>query len=203
MTAGGSHTFFEKAPSTKFVVKNVAPNGKRVRVFNYPIRNGETRDLLAIPEISEAYIRHSLLKGELRVKFLHRELIVIDSDIDLLQFNSQHLAFLQSIGITEGLQVSGTGSARAFLHKVGVSLLGTKDGSNRIFTTPEVFINDSIGGDLLTISVFHDGKRLVENEEYMLVESGGSGSGYDTVVITAFAPIEDSTLIANYFTDLP
>jgi len=196
-------TFFPKAPSTKFVVRNIAPNNKTVRVFGVPIRNGATYDLLAVPDISEATIRHSLLKGQLLIKFQCKELFVADSDIDLLQFNDEHKAFLQSIGITKGLEVTGTGTARAFLHKVGVSLLGVKDGSNRTFTTPDIFINEDISGDLLTISIFHDGNRLVEDDEYVLAESGGAGTGFDTIVITAFKPKPKSTLIANYFTDIP
>ena len=38
------HTWFPKAPSTCFVVKNIAPFGKRIKIFNYPIVNGGTRD---------------------------------------------------------------------------------------------------------------------------------------------------------------
>ena len=196
-------TLFKKAPSTKFVVKNIAPNNKTVRVFNTPIRNRDTYDLLSVPDISEADIRHSLLKGELLTKFKYQELFVVESDIDLLQFNDSHKSFLQSIGITKGLEVTGSGSSRTFLHKVGVVLLGVKNQSNRIFTTPDVFLNENVGGDLLTISIFHDGNRLVENEEYVLQESGGVGTGYDTVIITTFKPKPKSTLIANYFINIP
>lgn len=196
-------TLFPKAPSTKFVVRNIAPNNKTVRVFNVPIRNRATYDLLAVPDISEASIRHSLLKGELLIKFQCKELFVVDSDIDLLQFNDEHKAFLQSIGITKGLEVTGTGTARAFLHKVNVSLLGVQDGSNRTFTTPDIFLNEDLSGDLLTISIFHDGNRLVEDEEYVLIESGGAGTGFDTIVITAFKPKAKSKIRVNYFTDIP
>lgn len=102
----GYDTWFIKRPSTRFVVKNIAPRGKRVRVFAYPINNGETRDLLAIPGVSEADIRHALLKGALMIKLQNKELIVVDSDIDLLQFNDEHKLFLQSVGITKGLEVT-------------------------------------------------------------------------------------------------
>ena len=196
-------TLFPKAPSTKFVVRNIAPNKKTVRVFNTPIRNRDTYDLLSVPDISEANIRHSLLKGELRIKFLCQELFVVDSDIDLLQFNDEHKAFLQSIGITKGLEVTGTGTARAFLHKVNVSLLGVLDGSNRIFTTPDIFFNEDLSGDLLTISIFHDGNRLTEDEEYLLSESGGVGTGFDTITFIAFKPKAKSKIRVNYFTDIP
>src|SRR5574338_1584724 len=43
---------------------------KVIFIFHYPINPGETRDLLAIPGVQEADIRASLLKGELRHKFL-------------------------------------------------------------------------------------------------------------------------------------
>ena len=196
-------TFFTKAPGTEFVVKNIALNNKTVRVFNTPIRNRDTYDLLSVPDISEANIRHSLLKGELRIKFSCQELVVVSSNIDLLQFSNQHKTWLQSIGITDGLEITGTGSSRTFLHKINIRMLGIKNGSNRTFTTPDVFINEDVGGDLLTISIFHDGNRLVEDDEYVLAESGGAGTGFNTVIITAFKPKAESTLIANYFTDIP
>lgn len=116
----GYGTWFPKRPSTKFVVKNVARKGKRVRVFNYPINNGDTRDLLAIPEVSEADIRHSLLKGELQIKLDPniRELIVVESDIDLLQFNDDHKLFLQSVGIIKGLEITGEQSNHSILRQL-------------------------------------------------------------------------------------
>lgn len=108
-----------KGPSTKFIVRNTAPGNKRVRIFQYPILNGATRDLLAIPGISEADIRHSLLKGQLRAKLRAGEIIVVDSDIDLLQFNDDHKAFLESAGVNKGLEVEGTnGSYPEAQHKV-------------------------------------------------------------------------------------
>jgi len=133
----GRYTFFPKAPSTKFVVRNIAPNNKTVRVFNTPIRNRSTYDLLSIPDISEADIRHSLLKGELWAKFTYRELFVVESDIDLLQFNDTHKAFLQSIGITKGLETTGGSTVTPFFLHQEVDLIGTKNSSNRVFTTPD------------------------------------------------------------------
>ncbi len=122
-------TFFLKNPSTRFVVKNTAPNRKRIKVFTYPINNGETRDLLMIPGISEADIRHSLLKGELLIKIRYGELIVVDSNIDLLQFDAPHKAFLQSAGITEGLEVIGAGgSLTESQHKTLRQLVHLADG---------------------------------------------------------------------------
>ncbi|HVI41778.1 MAG TPA: hypothetical protein VM577_14090 [Anaerovoracaceae bacterium] len=137
MSNVGYDTFFTKRPSTRFVVKNVtdehpkwAPKGKRVRVFAYPINVGETRDLLAIPGVSEADIRHALLKGELQIKLDPniRELIVVDSDIDLLQFNDDQKAFLQSTGITKGLETTSGGSITPDQHETLRQLIHLADG---------------------------------------------------------------------------
>lgn len=100
-----------KNPSTKFIVRNTAPGNKRVRIFQYPIGNGLERDLLAIPGISEADIRHSLLKGQLLEKLNAGEITIVDSDIDLLQFNDDQKAFLASHGVTKGLEVEGAGGS--------------------------------------------------------------------------------------------
>lgn len=87
-----------------FTVKNIVSN-KVIRIFTYPINPGDTRDLLTIPGVAEADIRSSLLKGELLRKLLAKEITVVCSDIDLLQFNDEQKAFLQESGIMEGLEV--------------------------------------------------------------------------------------------------
>lgn len=101
----GFNTIFPKNSSTRFVVLNIAPNRKRIKIFGYPINNGQTRDLLTIPFVSEADIRHSLLKGELLKKIQCNEIRIVDSDIDLLQFNDEQKTFLQNVGLNKGLQV--------------------------------------------------------------------------------------------------
>jgi hypothetical protein len=103
--------------ATYFVVKNITKN-KRIRVFQYPIKAGDTRDLLAIPGISEADLRHSLLKGTLFTKLKEQELEVIQSNVDLLQFSIEHKMFLEEHGINIGLEVTGGGGLPAAEHKV-------------------------------------------------------------------------------------
>ena len=101
----GFDAFFPKRVNTKFVVRNIAPGNKCIHLFMCAINNGDTRDLLAIPTVSEADLRHSLLKGELLIKFLAHEVEVVESNIDLLQFEPEQKAFLESIGIVTGLEV--------------------------------------------------------------------------------------------------
>lgn len=200
------HTWFPKAPSTCFVVKNIAPFGKRIKIFNYPIVNGGTRDLLSIPEISEATIRHSLLKGELRQKAICREIEVVCSDIDLLQFNDEHKAFLESIGIMDGLEVEVDVNVDAdvpYLFRQGVELLGSKNGTNRTFTTPESFINGTFENNEFHIIVYHNGRTLINGCDYVVSESGGPGSGFDTLTFITFVPNSRSELYADYVIEAP
>lgn len=91
-----------------FVVLNTSPQIKTISIFQYPINYGQTRDLLQIPGVAEQDIRASLLKGELNHKIRANDIIVICSDIDLLQFNAAQKAFLQGAGIVNGLSVNAT-----------------------------------------------------------------------------------------------
>jgi len=110
----GFETFFPKRVNTKFVVKNIAPGNKCIKLFMYPINNGGTRDLLMIPTVSEADIRHSLLKGSLLIKILAGEIEVVDSNIDILQFEPQQRQFLWDAGIRIGLDCGGSGDGYQF-----------------------------------------------------------------------------------------
>jgi hypothetical protein len=76
--------------------------------------------------------------------------------------------------------------------RYGIPLLGDIDGSNQTFTTPDYF---TLGSE----SVFWNGvkrKRGVD-DDYIAEESGGPGTGYDTIVV-AVAPIIGETLVADY-----
>jgi hypothetical protein len=82
----------------------------------------------------------------------------------------------------------------------GVALLGTKNGVNRAFTSPETFRDD----DLTTVRVFHNGRRLIKapddsprNGDFYVSESV-PGGGYDTVNLLTFAPVASSELRADY-----
>jgi hypothetical protein len=76
----------------------------------------------------------------------------------------------------------------------GVGLLGVKNGVNLIFTSPDKFVNVA-GGE--TIRVLYNGQRLLEIDDYTLSESGGVGTGYDTVT-TLVAPRSSDKLTADY-----
>lgn len=183
-----------------FMVKNITPDRqKTINIFNYPIPYNQSRDLLAIPGIDESDIRGSLLKGELLHKILAKDIIIEDSDIDLLQFNAAQKSFLQSAGIIKGLDASGGGvSIIPFVFKQNIPLIGTLDGVNRIFTTPDKFIQGTFDGNIFSIMVFHNGQELVPNIDFTISESGGIGTGNDTITFISFIPTSNSILVAAY-----
>ena len=197
-------TEFPKNSSTCFVVKNIAPRGKTIQIFRYPILNQQTRDLLSIPYVSEADIRHSLIKGELMIKIKHKEIIVVCSDIDLLQFNEEQKAFLQSAGIVNGLEVGidqldpSVVLGGGLPIRENISLIGVKNGINRTFMTPDKFIEGTYLGSTYSIMIRHNGRGLAPDIDYDLIESGGLGTGYDTIFFKSFVPTQFSNLLADY-----
>lgn len=186
-----------------FIVQNIITNSnKTIRIFDYPIPVGMTRDLLKIRGIGEADIRTSLLKGTLRNKIIAGEIRIINSDIDLLQFNEDQRQFLLNAGIIKGLKVTGSNISN-YLRRDEITLIGLKNGSNRIFLTPEKFLNGIyISGDQFHIAVKHNGKDLYEGIDYTISESGGVATGYDTINLISIVPISSSKLFANYVVGL-
>jgi hypothetical protein len=191
--------YFEKTCPTVFVVRNIAAGNKTIRIFGYPILNGVTRDVMAIPHVSEDLIRHHLLKGELKNKLEYGEAWVVESKINLLQFDVCQKNFLSSHGVTVGLDATG---AIPFIFKQGMSLVGVKNGTNRIFTTVDKFVQGTLSGNTFKISIKHNGRVLAETIDYIVSESGGAGTGYDTVVFVSFAPQADSTIVVDYMVEI-
>lgn len=181
-----------------FVVKNITPDRmKTIKIFNYPILYNDTRDLLQIPGVAEQDIRASLLKGELRHKILAEDIVVLESDIDLLQFNLQQKQFLQNAGIVNGLQV---GSAQLdVLRKEDILLVGAVDDVNSIFTIPTgTFIQNAT----YKIIVYKNGVKQAYLDDYIISEGGGVGTGYNTVIFfiaPTTIPAPDDIITADYY----
>jgi len=191
---------------------------KSINVFHYPINPGCTRDILQIPGVQEDMIRASLLKGELRHKFLCGDIELVSSNIDLLQFSDKQRAWLYSFGFTEGVQIGcdeisdeaygcidgyvksqgGGGGSINYLWKEKIPLIGMRDGINRTFYIPDKFINGLYYGNLFNITILHNGKELSENCDFTISESGGPGTGYDTINLISFTPNKHSSLVATY-----
>lgn len=184
----------------KFVVQNITPDRKKtIHLFGYPILYLNTRDLLAIPGVDESIIKVSLLKGVLKHRILARDILVIMSDVNLVQYNADQAEFLKQAGITIG--VDSAGNANTYKFKSNVPLIGDYDGTGRHYHVQnnEKFINNSGLNFENKIQIYHNGRLLIENEDYTLSESGGTGTGFDTIYIFSFAPGPGSSLVASYF----
>ena len=203
MPGVGFETWFPKSCPTVFKVQNIAFDKKTIHIFQYPIFFGKIRDLLAIPVVSEADIRHSLLKGELNIKIRSGEAKVVESNIDLLQFDACHRQFLIDAGITNGIDAPPSPVTLPFAFKQNVELIGVKNGINRIFVVPGIdkFIQGVFGNNIFKILIRHNGRGLVEFDDYTVSESGGSGTGFDTITLT-FSPPARSELFADYVVEV-
>lgn len=180
-----------------FIVQNTSPQIKTIKIFNYPINYGTTRDLLQIPGVAEQDIRASLLKGELQHKILAKDIEVICSDIDLLQFNLAQRAFLQSAGIVNGMQT--TSDQSAVIEQQDIQLVGTVDGVNTIYTIPS---GTWIQTPPYKIIVYKNGVKQVLGDDYTIAESGGFGTGYDTVIFNippTVVPAPVDVMTADYY----
>lgn len=195
----GNNSFapFSVNPNS-FVVQNIALPKKTIMIFNYPINYGASRDLMKIPGVSESDIRASLLKGELNHKIKAGEVIIGFSDIDLLQFNSQQMAFLQNAGVSSGLQV--TSANMAIVKNEDVILIGNVDGSNTVFKIPSgKFIENQ---PLYKIIVYLNGVKQAFLDDYFIAESGGPGTGFDTVIMSVppeAVPAPSDVVTADYY----
>jgi hypothetical protein len=79
--------------------------------------------------------------------------------------------------------------------RVEISLLGPKDHANLAFTTPDKFLPT-------TLAVYFNGIRVRRGvgEDYTVSESGGPGTGYDTITLLdpVMAPRPTDQLFADY-----
>lgn len=94
------------------------------------------------------------------------------------------------LGVLDLLTLSQLTATR----RVGIGLIGAINGVNLVFTTPEIFVRVVVAD---TIGVYYNGQRLVETDDYALSESGGIGTGYDTVTMLS-APKVGDKLKADY-----
>jgi hypothetical protein len=92
------------------------------------------------------------------------------------------------------MAVSGARSVPRSKLRSAQPLTGLIDGVNTSFSTPEPFIHDP---PRQTMELFYNGQRLFISDDFLISESGGPGTGYDTVQ-TLFAPRSGDKLLANY-----
>ena len=77
----------------------------------------------------------------------------------------------------------------------GVVLAGVCNGVNPTFSAPEVFVHAPPG---LSARVYLNGQRLLLTDDFTVAESGGPGTGFDTVILQ-HAPVVGDKVFADYF----
>jgi hypothetical protein len=202
-----------------FIVENIITNSnKTIRIFDYPVPVGTTRDLLRIPGVSEESIRASLLKGELRNKLRAQEIRVICSDVDLLQFNDTQKTFLMQAGITEGLEVTAIGSGiTESQHETLRQLIHLADGTggggmegfdnsyreilplNDPFPTSIIWYSDiSKSFKIVEKNLSYDGNKRITVIAWKVYDTGGLllATVTDTISYSGSSPFESTRLRA-------
>lgn len=179
-----------------FIVQNVSPQVKTISIFQYPINYLQTRNLFLIPGVGGDDIRESLNKGELNFKIRAKDIIILESNLDLLQFDDTQRAFLQAAGITVGLQVGS--DQLLVLEQQDIQLVGPVNGTNTTYTIPS---GTWIQSAPYKIIVYKNGVKQVLNDDYMIAQSI-MGAGYDTVIMTvppAAVPSPPDIITADYY----
>jgi hypothetical protein len=93
---------------------------------------------------------------------------------------------------------STSGAALLSRLRWDIELVGTKNGVNDTFTVPppDKFVNLSN----VKIRVHYNGQRLLEGalNDYVVSESGGPSTGFDTITLNGIGPKATETLTADY-----
>jgi hypothetical protein len=88
-----------------------------------------------------------------------------------------------------------------YLFRQKIKLIGNIDGVNRMFVVPngDKFINGTFHNNEFRIYITHNGRGLSEGIDYILSESGGVNTGFDTITMIGFTPLANrSVLEASY-----
>jgi hypothetical protein len=93
----------KKQASVVFKIKNVSKIRKTLSIFNIRLKYNNIIDVLGIAGVSQNDIENSLLKGQLRNKILSGDIIVVESNIELLQYDESQKQFLENAGVVSGV----------------------------------------------------------------------------------------------------
>jgi len=79
-------------------------------------------------------------------------------------------------------------------HRTGLTPVGSIDGANDEYLTPfgDKFVHNL---PFLSIQVYFNGIRLTLLDDFTIDESGGSGSGFDTVILAVPPKVDDHVLV--------
>lgn len=146
---------YKPSSNVSFIIKNLS--NKKIRVFNYPLWPGNTRDLMRIPAITEEDIRDSLLKGQLQFMLSVHQIAIVSSDINLTQFNPAQRQFLENLGVTTYAENDSKWSLQAawYIDPVTGDDQNTGDTSGQAIRTIAEFMLRTAGliGTVMTVNL--------------------------------------------------
>lgn len=78
-----------------------------------------------------------------------------------------------------------------------VEVTGSLNGINLVYTIPDKAVHDP---PRLQVKVYRNGQRLLPGpaNDYEVSESGGVGTGFDTITLTSDPPLPGESLWADY-----
>ena len=112
---------------------------------------------------------------------------------DPLQFR---LSLMRAYGvpIADHVQAELNAISDSVKTDIDTGIVGVQDGTNKQFTTPDIFLERSI-------HIYRSGQRLKRINDFTVLESGGVGTGFDTFVLE-IAPRTRDNLVVDYIVDL-
>ena len=168
--------------------------------YRYVRRADDTDDEQGSAAILGA-ITASVTSEQFQVFYLSRQRQIIYGDVNPGKHWYDPFPDEGILSLAELTALSGA----AIKDRIGVGFVGPQDGSNRLFRTSPDFFSHDLAGTGQTIEVFHNGRRLIQSAtadpsigDYTVEESGGVGTGFDTINLCTFAPVVRSQLVANY-----
>jgi len=196
-----------------FAVTNINPFGKTIKIHDFNIKFGQTLDLMKQIGMTENIIKVSLLKGELKYKLMHGDIVIECSDVNLVVYNTEVQIYLTAAGINTG--VIPDMAALPFALRYNVPLIGDMNGQNQIFMTPDYFVYGNLGLHYFRPQVFHNGALKLGgiihdpaiingmkagNIDYIVEKSSIAipGNLYDVIRFISFVPNSHSRLVATY-----
>ena len=83
----------------------------------------------------------------------------------------------------------------AWRHQIPMD--GSYNGIDRVYTIPNGEKAEHDTPDGIKMRPYHNTRRFQDNE-FVALESGGAGTGYDAILVVAFAPPPTSRIFLDY-----
>jgi len=157
----GFTTFDKNTLNLTFIVKNVS--NKVIKIFGQKINIGQEYNLMDIPTVSEADIKHSLTKGELKTKLNNNDVSIVENTLNLIQFKKDFIAFLTENGLSIGVVNEGNVVivTEDFIATIeDIILVNSNDGYTTI-TLPDATLYENVNRKIIIKKIAADDTNII------------------------------------------